>query len=301
MENDYYKVLGVSESASPEEIKKAFKELAKKYHPDANKGKKESEERFKEISEAYDVVGQPDARREYDLQREAKRFNPFSGGSPGGRGSSPFSFETEFMSGNIEDLLRKFSGGAGGGGTDPLRGRGRRRSPFGFDGFGSSGASHASSGEATATLKVPLKIACSGGTIQVSGLPGGSQRILIPQGTQQGTRLSISTTEGPFTLKVAVENDPPFTLNGDHIEMVLVLNIAQAVLGCKTKLRDPRGTDLILTIPPGSQPGDKMRLRGLGLGSGDLLVKLEITVPRSLTNEEREAFERYVAVSGMKL
>ncbi|MBF0499784.1 MAG: J domain-containing protein [Candidatus Riflebacteria bacterium] len=298
VEKDYYKVLGVPENATAEDIKKNFKELAKKYHPDANKGKKESEERFKEISEAYDVLGNSDSRREYDLQREARRFTPFGGGGySGSRGGSPFSFETEFMSGNIDDLLRQFSGGFGG--AENTRGKSRRRSQF--SGFGNPGGSGHEDAETSATLKVPLKIACAGGTIQVSGLPGGSQRIQIPPGTKQGTRLSTSTSEGPFSLKVFIEDDPPFTLAGDNIEASLSLNIAQAVLGCKIKLKEPRGSELILTIPPGSQPGDKLRLRGQGLAGGDLLVKLEVVIPRTLSDEERDLFTKFANVAGMKL
>lgn len=285
---DHYKTLGVSESATAEEIKKAFKELAKKYHPDANKGRREAEERFKEISEAYEVLGKPETRRSYDMEREGFRFNP-NAGRHGGR-NSPFSFETEFMSGNVEELLRNFGGGGFPGGAS----RGRRRG-FPFEGF-DFGAEE----QPAADLKVPLRIASAGGFIQVSGLPGGAQRIQIPPETRNGTILQAKTSNGPISLRVCVEDEAPFSLHGDTIETKIVLNLAQAVLGSQIKLRLPKGDEVILTIPPGSQPGDKLKLRGQGLAGGDLLVKLEISLPKTLNDAEKELFKKFAEATGMK-
>lgn len=273
--------------ASAEEIKRAFKDLAKKYHPDANKGRREAEERFKEISEAYEVLGKPETRKEYDLQREGIRFNP-NAGRRGSRGS-PFSFETEFMSGNVEELLRNFGGGGFPGGRS-------RRKGFPFEGFDFGGGEE----QPAADLKVPLRIASAGGFIQVSGLPGGPQRIQIPAETRNGTILHATTPTGPITLRVCVEDEPPFSLHGDTIETKIVLNLAQAVLGSQVKLRLPKGDEVILTIPAGSQPGDKLKLRGQGLAGGDLLVKLEIALPKNLSESDKELFQRFADAAGMK-
>jgi len=283
---DYYKILGLAPNASQEEIKQAFKKLAKKYHPDANKGKKDAEERFKEISEAYDILGKPDSRQTYDMQREAEKFGGFSQ-------ENSFGFQ-EGISENIEDILRRFSGGFES--SWKAFGKKYNASSRGFgDIFGQFGEESSS-----ATLKVPLKIACNGGVINVSGLPGGMQRVHIPPNTRNGTLISLSTPSGPFRLEIALENDPPFFIKGNLIETVLKINLAQAVLGGKVKFRDPRDEEIILTIPPGSQPGDILKLRGIGIGKGDLHVRLEVVIPKHLSDEEKELFKAFANASGLK-
>ncbi|MBF0410615.1 MAG: J domain-containing protein [Candidatus Riflebacteria bacterium] len=286
MDKDFYKVLGVNEGASPDEIKRAYKLLARKHHPDTNKDKN-SEERFKEISEAYETLGNPESKREYDLRREAMRRGYGGSGMRWETRGSPFDFESDFQSQGVEDLLSSFFGGR--------TGNFSRRS-----GFGTSSPGFQTSAPRTAELKVPLKMACTGGRILVSGIPGGSRHVEIPQGSVQHSVVRLNLSGGPFELKILIEDEPPFTLKDEkNIETSIKINLAQALLGGKVKFRDPRNAEFILTIPPGSQPGDILKLKGLGLSGGDLLVKLDISVPKNLSEEEKHLFTAFAVKAGL--
>ncbi len=282
---DFYKILGVKPDASADEIKRAFKQLAKKHHPDANPDNRaKSEEKFKEIAEAYEVLGHADSRREYDQQREMGSFSGFGGGFSSRRGGNPFG-GGGFSFGSLDEILRHLNGEFGGNRRTGFGGGGRGGFSFGGmdDLFGGGQG-------ANATLKVPLKVACAGGHVNVSGLPGGSQKVRIPPKSGPGSILTIQTSEGAYQLEVSVEDDPPFVLKGNQIETTISLNLAQAVLGSKVKMRDPSGEEIILTIPPGSQPGDKLRLRGLGFSGADLIVKLDVQMPKNLTDQQKQEF-----------
>lgn len=282
---NFYDVLGVKQDAAQEEIKRAFKTLAKKYHPDANKGNKRHEEKFKEISEAYDTLGNAESRKRYDMEQMGGGFN-FDGGFRGGYPGGHEGFES------AEELLRRVMGGRGG---FP----GRFGSSSSFGGFADMFGGNEYESEA-ATLKVPLGIACTGGKIQVSGLPGGPQTVDIPAGVEDGAVLRIHTQSGPFRLRISIENETPFKLKGSVVQTEISINLAQAVLGSKIKLRSPRGEDVILTIPPGTQSGDALRLRGQGLGSGDLHVKIDVQIPKKLDEEQLELFRKFAESASMR-
>lgn len=278
---DYYKILEVTQDAAQEDIKKAFKRLAKKYHPDTNKGEK-TEEKFKELSEAYEVLGREDARKKYDEARSGAGSFNFEGFSKDGPFGDYFHSSGNGGTSDIfSEILKSFNFGSSG--------RGGGSSFGGFEKFFNSRGS-SSQAPTAATLKVPLKSAVSGGKIQVSGLPGGSQTIDIPQGSSNGSILKVSTSSGTFNLKLEIEDDHPFKVKGSNIETTICVNIVQAVLGSKIKLKDPRNQDFILTIPSGSQNGDTLRLKGLGLPGGDLLVKIEVAIPKDLSDVEKQHF-----------
>ena len=291
---DYYQVLGVSQTASEEEIKRAFKTLAKKHHPDANANdRKNSEEKFKEISEAYETIGSSDKRREYDQQREIPSFSGGFRGSP----REGFQGRNEYSFGGIDDILKQFSGG----GFSRGRGSGAGgRKGFSINGFEDLFAGGGSGAGNSATLKVPVRVACTGGHVNVSGLPGGTQRVQIPPKSRPGGIISLPTPEGPYHLELAVEDDPPFYVKGNNIETTITINLAQATLGSKVKLRDPYGDEMILTIPVGSQPSDKMRLKGLGFNGADLMVRLEVQIPKDLTEEQRTLLVQFAGKLGLK-
>lgn len=282
---DYYKALETVESATAAEIKTAFKKLAKKYHPDVNEGNPKAEERFKEISEAYEVLGKEKERQKYDHARS-------------GRGS--FNFGGFSHHGPFEDFFHSSSGGAQSNFINEilnslnLGGSSHRekKESSGFDSiFGSRnnyGSPHNSGN--SATLKVPLKTAITGGQMQVNGLPGGSQAITIPEGIKDGSVISVNTKNGSCRLKLTIEDEHPFKIKGANIETTIRVNLTQATIGSKIKLKDPRNQDFIVTIPAGSQHGDALRLRGLGLSGGDLIVKVEVTIPKNLTEDEKKCF-----------
>lgn len=278
---DYYKTLEVSNNATQAEIKKAFKRLAKKYHPDINKGDSKAEERFKEISEAYEVLGREDERRKYDAARSGRGSFNFEGFSKDGPFGDFFYSSSGSGSGDIfSEILKSFNlGGSGRGGGSS------------FGGFDSIFGNRQQQSQQAATLKVPLSTALTGGKIQVSGLPGGTQTLDIPANSANGSIISASTSSGNFRLKIHIEDEHPFKVVNNNIETTICINFVQAVLGSKIKIKDPRGQDFIITIPAGSQNGDVLRLRKLGLPGGDLLVKIEIAVPKRLSEEEKQYFE----------
>ncbi|HQB82538.1 MAG TPA: DnaJ domain-containing protein [Candidatus Rifleibacterium sp.] len=295
---DYYKILEVPQNASKEDIKKAFKRLAKKYHPDINKGDHRAEEKFKEISEAYEVLGRDDERQKYDAARLGRGSFNFEGFSKEG----PFGDVFSSGSGNTGDFFEQILSSLNLGGG---RGRGKSGgSPFGgFESFFGSrghGGHGGHSQQSTATLKVPLSTAVTGGKVQVSGLPGGTQTIDIPSGSTNGLVFHVSTSGGSYNLKLEIEDEHPFKVKGHNIETTICVNLAQAVLGSKIKLKDPRGQDFILTIPPGSQHGDALRLRGLGLPGGDLMVKIEVAIPKNLSEDEKKHFAELATKMGWR-
>ncbi len=293
---DYYKTLEVSPSATKEEIKKAFKRLAKKYHPDINKGEKKAEEKFKEISEAYEVLGREDERAKYDAARTGRGSFRFEGFSKEGPFGDFFSKSSGSFGGTdfFEEIIRSF-GGLGGKGSGG-------RSPFGgFESIFNRGSSSHGGGRSAsdATLKIPLSTALNGGKISVSGLPGGSQTVEIPANSSSGQVIKVETYQGAFNLKLEIEDEHPFKVKGQNIETTISINLAQAILGSKIKLKGPRGDDFIITVPPGSQNGDTLRLRGQGLG-GDLLVRLEAAVPKNLSEAQKKAFIELAEKMGWK-
>lgn len=277
---DYYKTLEVSETASKEDIKKAFKRLAKKYHPDINKGDKKAEDRFKEVSEAYEVLGRKDERQKYDSARSGRGSFNFDGFSKDGPlGDFFYSSSGGGASDMFSEILKNFNLGSSRGGST------------GFSGLdGLFGTRSRQQRQHAATLKVPLTTAITGGKVQVSGLPGGDQTLDIPPGQKNGSVIQANTSQGNIVLKLEIVDEHPFKIKGNNVETTICVNIAQAVLGSKIKLKDPRNQDFILTVPAGTQNGDTLRLRGLGLPGGDLLVKIDIAIPKSLNEEEKKHF-----------
>lgn len=270
--NNYYKILEVDEKATKADIKKSFKRLAKKYHPDVNKGNSKAEEKFKEISEAYEVLSNDEERRKYDAARSGRGSFNFHGFSQNGPLNDFFNSSGFGGSSFFDEILRSFGGGSS-------------KSQFsGFDSlFGGARQQRAS----TANLKIPLTTAMMGGKINVSGLPGGAQNVNIPPDTANGSLISVKSSNGKFNLKISVEDEFPFTVKGNNISTTITINFAQAVLGSKIKLRDPKGSSFIVSVPAGSQSGDTLRMRKLGLAGGDMMVKLEIDIPKNLTEKQK--------------
>jgi molecular chaperone DnaJ len=358
---DFYQVLGVPDSASQDEIKKAYRRLAKQYHPDANPDNSAAADRFKEISEAHSVLSDPEKRRQYDQMRRLGAFEggprrssagPRTAGAPGDVGAEGFDF------GDFGGLGDIFSS---------IFGRGARQAE--------------PRGESLeAVVEVPFRVAALGGKITVTlpvtdacptcagsgGAPGASWStcpecngrgtisfgqggfavnrpcpqcrgrgkipsqpcptcrgagdvrtekrvaITVPPATESGSRIRLrgegqrsrsGGTPGDIVITFQVQPDRFFRREGLDLVCEVPLNIAQATLGTRLRVRTLDGKKVMLRIPPGTQPGRKFRVKGMGLEKngrrGDQLVGVQVTVPTGLTSEQEELLKRFGEAAGL--
>ena len=298
MAEDYYQVLGVKKDASKEEIKKAYRKLAMKYHPDHTKGDKAAEEKFKKISEAYAVLSDEKKRKEYDTF-----------GAEGFR--QRFSQEDIFRGFDFGDIFREF-----GFGGDFFSGRGRGSGMrFNFGGgspFGSqAGQQQARMKGSDLVYELPLTLKeVANGTTKTISLQhqGYSQKVTvkIPKGLISGKKLRLagkgspSPVGGPpgdLFIQAKVLNDPSYRAEAYDLHMKQELKLSEAVLGTSISVSTLDDKKLSLKIPPGTRPGTKMRMPGHGLPhmkgnkKGDLYVKIQVKLPRKLTDEQRKLIE----------
>jgi DnaJ-class molecular chaperone len=298
MEVDHYKTLGVSREASPADIQKAYRSLARKYHPDVNPDDKAAKQRFKEIQEAYEVLNDPEKREMYD--RYGSSFGgPRGGAGPGGSGrnytysSGPGGFEEI-------DLSQLFGGGGGGGGRG-------FESAFG-DIFGQMGGRGAAGGgrrrratrgaDLKHELTVPFKTSITGGEARLSiQRPDGrveSIAVKIPKGIDDGKTIRLrgqgdpgaDGTPGDLLIKVLVAPHPCYRRRGNDLEVQVPVTLAEAALGAKIDVPTPSGA-ITLTVPPGTSSGKRLRVKGHGVqegsaAAGDLYVELQIVLPKEL-------------------
>jgi molecular chaperone DnaJ len=284
MERDYYKVLGVKNDASKDEIKRAYRRLAQKHHPDANKNDPEAERRFKEISEAHAILSNDEKRREYDQIRSfaGAGGNPF-GFRPGGAG----------VPGGVRvDIGDLFGGGGGRGGVGDLF-----EEVFGF------GPHRSQRGQDVETeTGLSFDQALIGTTIELHD----GTKVRIPPGVRDGARIKVAGKggdapggqSGDLYVKVHVPSHPLFTATGNgDVRMTLPVTIAEAALG--TKVEIPAVDDVVtVKVPAGTKAGRTLRVKGKGGprpsgGRGDLLVKIEVAVPQKLSKREREVLEEF--------
>ncbi len=309
---DYYEVLGVKRDASQEEIKRAHRRLARKYHPDVNKGDKAAEEKFKEASEAYEVLKDPETRKKYDALganwKSGQEFTPppgfenihFEFGGQGGQGFN-FSGGGGGFSDFFEMLFRQSGQGGGRGGVEDL-----------FAGRVHPGGSRAAQAPAhtEAGLTISLEDAYYGAAKQITlqDPSNGSTKTLnvkIPPGTTTGAKIrlagqggrGVGGRAGDVLLKITIAPHPRFEVQGHNLHMTLPVSPWEATLGAKVPVKTLDG-EITLTVPAGAQSGQKLRLRekglperGQGAGRGDLLVQLKTVVPKDLNDRERELFE----------
>jgi len=273
---DYYETLGVKRNAGADEIKRAYRKQAQQYHPDRNK-EADAHERFSKIGEAYEVLKDPEKRKKYDRLgenwKQGEQFRP----PPG-----------------YEDL---FGGGGGGGGADFSdffsSVFGRDGGPGGGNPFGGGGGAPHAAPEQEIDLTVSLHEAYHGGTRQLTLTGGASGNrqidVKVPAGIRPGSKIRLKG-EG-LLLKIAVAPDPRFTVEGRNLVTAVTLSPAQAALGGKLDVPTFDGT-VSLTVPAGVSSGQRLRLKGKGLGDADLFAELKITVPRTLTHEQRALYEQ---------
>jgi molecular chaperone DnaJ len=358
-QRDYYQILGVSESASTDEIKKAFRRLAKQYHPDRNPNNPQAAERFKEINEAHDVLSDADKRKKYD---QLRRYGAFAdaGRGTGGFGGAAGPGQGSDVQFDLSDL-----GSFGGLGDIFSSIFGRR-----------SGTRTEDEEEIETTISIPFRVAALGGKVPVTltlpevcptcggsgGAPGAtfstcpecrgrgtisfgqggfavqrpcpvcrgrgkvpSQRcptcqgagevrrekhltITIPPGTEDETRLRLkgqgANGRGDIVAVIRVEPDRFFRREGLDVVGVVPVNLAQALLGTRIKVRTLDGKRVVLKVPPGTQHGQKFRIPGQGIERngrrGDQYVEIHVQIPEKLTTEQEAAMREFAEKSGMK-
>jgi len=321
---DYYQTLGVTKSSSEKEIKQAYRKLARKHHPDVNPGDKSAEARFKEINEAYEVLGDSDKRKKYDelganwraYEQAQQHGQPWPGGSPfgdagaqggawninmGGPGGYRTMTEEEMQDlfGNqdpFSDFFNTFFGGGGGGAREGTRSRSRgSRTQKGRD------IEHA--------VELTLEEAFHGATRRISIKQGGHARsvdVRIPAGVKDGSRVraagegesgSNGGSSGDLYLRVQTRPHPVFERKGDDLHTTIAVPITTAVLGGESQVPTITGT-VRLKIPETTQAKQVFRLKGHGMPvvgkadtRGDLYATVDVQLPRSLTKEQREHYE----------
>jgi curved DNA-binding protein len=324
---DYYKTLGVPRTASQADIKKAYRKLARQHHPDRNAGDKAAERRFKDVNEANAVLGDPDKRKQYDaLGSNWEAFSRAGGG--GGGGASPFGADRPFGGGNVRYEFRTSDGEDAGGFSDFFRavfgaarstasaGRNTARGgaqPRGFDdilsGMGidpdsilnarrERAAQPSPPVEADAELELEEAFH---GTTRLVEVDGKRLEVTIPPGVDTGSRIKFSGKGGDgrdLVVVVRVQPHRTFTRRGPDLERELSVTLKQALLGADVSVPTLKGR-VVLTVPPGTQPGRTIRLKGQGMprfkasGSGDLYVRIRVVLPTNLSAEANDAARRF--------
>ncbi|MDE3193799.1 MAG: DnaJ domain-containing protein [Chloroflexota bacterium] len=312
---DYYKILGVQKNAKPEEIKKAYRRLARQYHPDLNKGP-EAERRFKEINEAQEVLLDPDKRARYDqLGPDWERYaRPGAGGAPGqggfqwvftgtpGAGGQDFSQFSDFFRTVFGDL-----GGAGFGGTSgqDVMGRVRGRANGRARGYAPPGEDL----ESEVDVTLPEAYRGTERAVEIRREDGKAKRldVKIPAGVRDGQRIRLAGQGGPggggaagdLYLRVRVHPHPFFRREGDDIHVDLPVALHEALLGADVTVPTLKGR-VSLKIPPETQNGRTIRLAAQGMprpggGHGDMYVTVKVVLPQKLSSEERDSIQKLAA------
>ncbi len=271
MAQDPYRELGVARGASADEIRKAFRKLAKKHHPDANPGDSAAEERFKRISTAFDLLGDPDKRRRFDageIDADGREVMRGFSGNPFGQGGHPYGGGTrsaEFENVDLGDILGEMFGSRRGG-------------------FASRG------GDVRATLEIDLEDAILGGKKRIGFSDGRTLDVTIPAGAADGQTLRLKGQGSPgragagdALIELRIRPHPVFRREGANLVMDVAVSLPDAVLGGKVQAPTPEGP-VTLNVPKGSNSGSTLRLRRRGLADGqgrrgDLLARLVVTLP----------------------
>ena len=293
-DTDYYAVLGVSKDAAQADVTKAYRKLARKYHPDTNPGDDAAEERFKEISTAYDVIGDEDKRASYDQARQMGPMgNTFGGNSRTSNGG--FGFEGV----DLGDILGSVFGGGAGAGAGGL---------FGDQPGGRHARIKRPGRDQEASLTISFDEAMRGTTTSISLTDGSNKRTIkvrIPTGVESGQRIRLrgkggsGDPAGDLYVVVSVGSDPLFARKGAKLTLELPVTIAEAALGAEVRVPTYSGEPVTVRIPAGTQHGRTLRVRGAGVPqgdegvAGDLLVIVNIAVPKNLSRKQADALQKF--------
>lgn len=316
MEKDFYSALGVPKDADDAAVKKAYRKLARKYHPDHNPGDVSAEAKFKEIGEAYAVLSDAEQRQQYDAVRAMAGGGARFAAGPGGGGNG---FEDVFGSmfgggaggpnvryqqypqggaaggGGFEDILSSMLGGQGG-----FRSAGGRRAGFTTPQKGP---------DVAAETTLPFRTAVEGATVEFT-VDGRKVKTKIPAGVNDGRRLRIpgkgrpgagGGDAGDLVVTVHVAPHPVFTLDGANLRMTVPVTFAEAALGTTLEVPTLDGHTVRLKVPAGTPSGRVLRVKGRGVkttkAQGDLLVTVQVAVPQKLGKKAKEALEAFAAES----
>ena len=298
IEKDFYAVLGVPKDADAATIKKAYRKLARTLHPDHNPGDAKSEERFKEVGEAYAVLSDPEQHAQYDQLRAMAGGPRFSAGGAGGAGGFEDLFGGMFGGGapgggrvrystqgggGFDDLLGGLFGGGGGGGfRQPRRG-----------------------GDVTATTTLPFRQAASGSTVTLS-VDGRNVTARVPAGVSDGQKIRLrgkgqpgesGAPAGDLVITVSVTPHPLFSLDGNNVRITVPVAFDEAALGAQIDVPTLDGSTVTVKVPEGTPSGRTLRVRGKGIttpkGTGDLLVTVQVVVPQRLTGAAKDAVRAF--------
>jgi curved DNA-binding protein len=304
---DYYSILGITKTATPEEIKQAFRKLARKYHPDVNPGNKQAEAKFKEVNEAYEVLSDPDKRKKYDQYGQYWR-QVGEGGFPGGGGVDMSGFDFG-QYGSFNDFLNDLFGGAG-----PRTNRqsysyrtstGKPGTGFGgFSDFGFQDMGSVAAQDNEYTIALTFAEGFTGVQKRFS-LGSETIDVRIPAGAKTGTRLRVrgkgqvnpmTQQRGDLYLRVELQPHYFFQFEGDHLVCEVTITPDEAALGAAIDVPTPDGS-VNVKLPGGVRSGQSLRLRGKGWplakgGRGDQFVKVAIAPPKDLSPQEREYYEK---------
>ena len=302
-DKDFYKVLGVKKDVTPAELKKTYRKLARQYHPDSNAGDAKAEAKFKELSEAYSVLNDPEQRKEYDAVRamgSGARFTaPGSGGPNGGFddvfggmfGGGARGTSSSYQQADFEDIL----GG--------VFGRGGYGQPTGgYRGFGGPTPGR----DVTASTTIDFLTAIQGDTVTLQTAEGRTIKVKIPAGVSDGQKIKLrgkgspSPDGGPagdLVLSVTVRKHPVFERDGLNLRVNVPVTFVEATLGATIEVPTLGGDPVRLRVAPGTPSGRVLRVKGRGVttskGTGDLLAVVQVAVPSHLNAEAREALERF--------
>lgn len=307
-DKDFYKVLGVDKSVSAADLKKTYRKLARQYHPDSNPGDAKAEAKFKEISEAYSVLNDPEQREEYDQIRAMGSGARFS--APGASGG-----------GGFDDVFSRFG-----------QGRGGAQAPGGFDdffsmfdqqgggGFGSGRFGQTTGGfrgfggpqrgaDVTARTTIDFVTAAKGETITLQGEDNVPFKVKIPAGVSDGQKIRLrgrgrpspdGGEKGDIVVTVAVRPHPVFSRDGLNLRVTVPVTFTEAALGATIEVPALGGDSVRLRVAPGTPSGRVLRVKGRGIattkGTGDLLAEVQVAVPTHLDDAAREALERFQAL-----
>jgi molecular chaperone DnaJ len=309
-DKDFYKVLGVSKNVTPAELKKVYRKLARKYHPDSNPGDAAAEAKFKEISEAHSVLADPEQRKEYDAIRAMGGGARFT--APGGGGGQAGGFEDvfggmfgggarqqsyTFQQGGFDDILGGMFGGQGGQG-------GFGTSSGGYRGYGGPTRGR----DVVASATIDFLTATKGDTITLQTQDGRPIKVKIPAGVADGQKIKLrgkgqpspdGGETGDIVLTVSVRKHPVFERDGLNLRVNVPVTFTEATLGATIEVPTLGGEPVKLRVAPGTPSGRVLRVKGRGVvtpkGTGDLLAEVQVAVPSHLSKEAEEKLHEFAA------